>query len=110
VLPRDVWSPPIIKPDAHTVWTAGTTVEVSWDTSTRPRQVTNYDGRLVLGYLEDGDETDEHLDFDHPLAEGFNLTQGHIQVRVPDVDPANDYVVILFGDSGNRSPRFTILN
>ena len=33
------------------------------DMSTRPRQVTNYEGRLVLGYLEDGDEVNEHLDF-----------------------------------------------
>ncbi|KAI0654189.1 hypothetical protein C8Q70DRAFT_1029184, partial [Cubamyces menziesii] len=79
------------------------------DMSTRPRQVTNYEGRLVLGYLEDGDEVNEHLDFDHPLAEGFNLTQGQIHVHVPYVDSANDYIVVLFGDSGNRSPRFTIV-
>ncbi|KAJ8469230.1 hypothetical protein ONZ51_g9129 [Trametes cubensis] len=110
ILPRDVWSPPIIKPDANAVWTAGAKVEVVWDTSTRPQQVTNYEGLLVLGFLEDGDETNEHLDFDHPLAEGFNLTQGQIHVRVPYVDSANDYIVVLFGDSGNRSPRFTIVN
>lgn len=33
------------------------------DTSTRPKHVTNWEGKVVLGYLEDGDETNEHLNF-----------------------------------------------
>ncbi|KAI0639639.1 hypothetical protein C8Q77DRAFT_1152603 [Trametes polyzona] len=110
LLPRDVWSPPIVSPDADTVWKAGSMVKVVWDTSSRPRRVTNWNGKIVLGYLEDGDENNEHLNFDHPLADGFNLTHGHIMVRVPDVTPSNEYIIVLFGDSGNRSPKFTIVN
>ncbi|KAI0375233.1 hypothetical protein BV20DRAFT_985676 [Pilatotrama ljubarskyi] len=110
ILPRDVWSPRIVAPDAGTVWTSGSMVKVSWDTSKRPRHVTNWEGKLVLGHFEYGDDTNEHIDFEHPLADGFNLTQGHIMVQVPDVVPSNEYIVVLFGDSGNHSPRFTIVN
>ncbi len=31
---------------------------------------------------------------EHPLAEGFNLTQGHAKVKVPDVSPSNHYFVV----------------
>ncbi|KAI0778413.1 hypothetical protein BD413DRAFT_440261, partial [Trametes elegans] len=110
LFPRDVWSPPVVHPDAGTVWTAGSKVKVVWDTSTRPSHVTNWEGRVVLGHYEDGDDTNEHLDFDHPLAEGFNLTQGHVNVQVPNVSPSNEYIIVLFGDSGNRSPKFTIVD
>lgn len=30
ILPRDVWAPPVVSPDASTVWTVGSTVKVSW--------------------------------------------------------------------------------
>ncbi|RDX51105.1 hypothetical protein OH76DRAFT_1347577 [Lentinus brumalis] len=107
--PRDVWTPRITAPDAGTVWNVGETVTVRWDASHPPKRVTNYEGRLVLGHFEDGDDMNEHLDNEHPLAEGFNLTQGHAKVEVPDVSPSNHYFVVLFGDSGNRSPEFTIV-
>ncbi|RPD57049.1 hypothetical protein L227DRAFT_578239 [Lentinus tigrinus ALCF2SS1-6] len=106
--PRDVWAPTVTAPDAETVWTIGSTVTVRWDASHPPNRVTNYEGKLLLGHFEDGDNTNEHLDIEHPLAEGFNLTQGHVKVKVPDVKPSNHYIVVLFGDSGNWSPQFTI--
>ncbi|KAI0652080.1 hypothetical protein C8Q79DRAFT_1060806 [Trametes meyenii] len=110
ILPRDIWSPRIVVPDANTVWTVGSVFTVTWDVSTRPARVTNWDGKVVLGYMQEGDETDEHLSFEHPLAQGFNLTQGEVEITVPDVAPSNDYIIVLFGDSGNRSPKFTIVN
>ncbi|KAI0673367.1 hypothetical protein C8Q78DRAFT_933550, partial [Trametes maxima] len=108
ILPRDVWNPPIVEPDSDTVWKVGSTFMVTWDVSTRPEHVTNWDGEVVLGYLQDGDSTDEHLDFEHPLARGFNLTQGKVEITVPNVVQSNDYIIVLFGDSGNRSQKFTI--
>jgi hypothetical protein len=45
---------------------------------------------------------------DHPLAEGFDIRDGHRTIRVPDVPPRNNYIVVVMGDSGNRSPEFTI--
>ncbi|KAL0574380.1 hypothetical protein V5O48_007581 [Marasmius crinis-equi] len=37
----DVWAPKIISPDANTVWAAGSTVQVTWDTSDAPVLVSN---------------------------------------------------------------------
>lgn len=104
---REVYSPPITNPNASTTWIVGSTVEVTWDVSQIPEGLTNFYGKLVLGYVDGG--SDEHLDLGNPLADGFNITQGHIAVEVPDVRPSSDYIVVLFGDSGNSSPTFTIL-
>lgn len=64
---------------------------------------------------------------EHPLATGFPITSGAVNVTVPDVVDRDDYIVIrefsslirwrleihltcdtVFGDSGNTSPKFTI--
>ncbi|KAF9820722.1 hypothetical protein IEO21_01165 [Rhodonia placenta] len=103
---REVFSPPVTSPDASTTWHIGSIEQVTWDTSSIPKAITNSKGKLVLGYVNNG--IDEHLDLEHPLAAGFDITQGSVQVVVPNVEPANDYIVALFGDSGNRSPAFTI--
>ena len=45
---RDVWVPPITYPHAGTVWKVGQYHNVTWDTSTKPDQVTNPLGRVQL--------------------------------------------------------------
>src|SRR6266550_3715915 len=63
---------------------------------------------------------------DNPLAQGFNITQGSVNVVVPNVPPRTDYLVVceytrssrslwsspfalsVMGDSGNASPTFAI--
>lgn len=65
------------------------------------------EGKIVLGHIQDG-STNEHLNNDQPLASGFPLSAGSTKVYVPDVPPRDDYIVNLFGDSGNISERFTI--
>ncbi|KAH9892700.1 hypothetical protein C8Q73DRAFT_69041 [Cubamyces lactineus] len=107
--PGIVFSPPITSPKAGDVWTAGTTQIVTWDTTNIPPANANQTGLILLGYIEDGSE-DEHLDTKHPLATNFPITAGSISVDVPSVTPRDDYVVVLFGDSGNTSPKFTITN
>ncbi|KAJ6475047.1 hypothetical protein C8R47DRAFT_1143369 [Mycena vitilis] len=104
---RDVYSPPITQPKASTRWARGTEVIVTWATSDIPKSVTNSKGRLLLGHLEAG-SSNEHLDLEHPLAEGFNVRDGNRTILVPEVPPRGDYIVVLMGDSGNQSPRFTI--
>ncbi|KII86651.1 hypothetical protein PLICRDRAFT_113669 [Plicaturopsis crispa FD-325 SS-3] len=104
---RVVYDPRITSPAFGTTWEVGSQVQVTWDTSDMPAHVTNPKGRLVLGYLK-GDDQNEHLDFDHPLADGFDIAQGHVEVEVPEVQAGQNYIVVLFGDSGNRSPSFTI--
>ncbi|KAI0663390.1 hypothetical protein C8Q70DRAFT_1050075 [Cubamyces menziesii] len=91
--PSIVFSPPITSPKAGDVWPAGTTQT----------------GLILLGYIEDGSE-DEHLDIKNPLAVNFPISAGSASVEVPSVTPRDDYVVVLFGDSGNTSPKFTITN
>ncbi|KAJ7367100.1 hypothetical protein B0H14DRAFT_82454 [Mycena olivaceomarginata] len=106
---RGVYSPPITSPDASTRWVRGTEVTVTWSTSNMPQSVTNPKGTLLLGYLEEG-SSNEHLDLDHPLAEGFDIRDGHRTIRVPDAaTPRDNYIVVLMGDSGNASPKFTIV-
>ncbi|EPQ50989.1 hypothetical protein GLOTRDRAFT_112513 [Gloeophyllum trabeum ATCC 11539] len=104
---RDVWDPPVTSPTSGTVWNVGETQTITWDTSSKPAQVTSYTGKAVLGYL-DPSSPGEHLFLDSPLASGFNLTDGKVQITVPDVPARSTYIVVLMGDSGNASPQFTI--
>lgn len=46
-----------------------------------------------------------------PLADGFNLTDGKVTVDIPcnnEIKSRNTYIVVLMGDSGNKSNNFTI--
>lgn len=105
---RDVVSPPILKPDASSVWPIGTSQEVVWDITGLPasdEQITNRFGRIILG-RDTGDSL--NLDIENPLASGFSIRLGRINVTVPNVPPRNDYLIVLMGNSGNTSPSFAI--
>ncbi|KAI0657318.1 hypothetical protein C8Q70DRAFT_919607 [Cubamyces menziesii] len=102
-----VFRPHITSPQAGAIWPAGSTQTITWDTSDIPEDYKNQTGLILLGYIE-GQDTNEHLDVAHPLAVNFPISAGSTQVNVPDVEPRHDYVVVLFGDSGNTSPKFTI--
>ncbi|KAJ3806093.1 hypothetical protein EV368DRAFT_87781 [Lentinula lateritia] len=99
---RLVYVPHITAPNAKSVWRCGQTVVVTWDSSNRPKDVTNYKGMVLL--RKEGLE-----DAEHPLASGFNVVDLHaISFKVPRVPRRDDYQIVLFGDSGNFSPEFTI--
>ncbi|KAK7016151.1 hypothetical protein R3P38DRAFT_3276413 [Favolaschia claudopus] len=70
------------------------------DNSNPPKQVTNKIGRIML---HKGDLTTPVI-----LADNFSILLGHIEVTVPWVEDGSDYQIVLFGDSGNFSPLFTI--
>ncbi|KAF8119176.1 hypothetical protein EV363DRAFT_1529674 [Boletus edulis] len=98
---RDVWVPQIICPNASTVWTAAENYTVVWDISSKPAQVTNPKGMVYLRINGATQST--------PLAQGFPLDAGHVNVTVPaDTQPSDQWILVLFGDSGNWSPTFTI--
>ncbi|TBU29935.1 hypothetical protein BD311DRAFT_796293 [Dichomitus squalens] len=103
----DVFSPSVTSPTAGEVWTVGSVQTVTWDTSNIPAANQNQTGLILLGSVEDG-STDEHLDIENPLASNFPIRGGAVNVTVPQVATRDDYVVVLFGDSGNASPKFTI--
>ncbi|KAL6302822.1 hypothetical protein BKA93DRAFT_827119 [Sparassis latifolia] len=98
---RDVFVPPIITPNASTVWEIGQQYNVTWNTTDAPVNITNKYGMVVL--VENG-----LLDLENPLANNFSILDGWVTVTAPDVTPATDYSIVLFGDSGNNSPNFTI--
>jgi hypothetical protein len=105
---REVWAPPITSPQAGTVWSSGSNVTVTWNTSSRPTQVSNPIGSVILGYILPDGTGGENLDVDHPLAKGFQLDDGQVTFTVPNVASNSNYIVALIGDSGNISPQFTI--
>ncbi|KAI0278295.1 hypothetical protein BGY98DRAFT_933881 [Russula aff. rugulosa BPL654] len=108
LLERDVWAPKVTNPNAATVWTTGSKETVIWDTSNRPENVTNPVGTLLLGYINSDGSGGENLDVAHPLAQGFQLSAGSVEVTVPVVKPRNSYIVVLIGDSGDASEPFNI--
>ncbi|KAJ7698043.1 hypothetical protein B0H17DRAFT_1051029 [Mycena rosella] len=97
---RDVYVPPVTYPHAGTVWTVGQTHNVTWDKSDPPVNITNKVGRIML--RKDG------LTTPIILQENFSILLGRIEVKVPWVEDGDDYQIVLFGDSGNFSPEFTI--
>ncbi|KAF9646286.1 hypothetical protein BDM02DRAFT_255343 [Thelephora ganbajun] len=100
---RDVWAPKILYPTTNTVWHVGETHHVKWALDQKPVNVTNPIGTVFLS-------KNGRLDIDHPLAKGFNLTDGKVLVTIAkDTVPGSDYAVVLLGDSGNASPTFKIL-
>ncbi|KAF8969664.1 hypothetical protein BDZ97DRAFT_1915209 [Flammula alnicola] len=94
----DVFVPKIIKPDSTTVWVAGQNATVVWDTSDAPASISNGAAVVLNGY-----------GLHEVLARGFNLRDGNVTVCVPSVIPGQ-YNITLFGDSGDYSPTFTIVN
>ncbi|KAJ6508522.1 hypothetical protein C8R45DRAFT_967712 [Mycena sanguinolenta] len=111
----DVISPAIISPNASDCWTLGSIQKVTWDTSKIPPAFAGNKGMLVLGHLtEYTDSTgrkqiSENLNYTNPLANNFTIGEGHWTGMIPyDIPPRDDYILVLFGDSGNRSPSFKI--
>ncbi|KAI6041372.1 hypothetical protein EDC04DRAFT_2565756 [Pisolithus marmoratus] len=104
---RDVVDPPITSPTASTVWNVGETQIVTWSTANLPTNITNPNGMLVLGYIANDSE---NLMLQSPLATNLNYSDGQAPVTVPNVPTGTNYIVVLFGDSGNASPQFTIKN
>jgi hypothetical protein len=104
---RDVAVPPVTEPSDKTVWKVGSKQTVKWDTSNLPpkENITNIHGTVLLGFLTDDSE---NLMSDTPLAKGFSLLDGQVEITVPNVEPRDDYIVALIGNSGNISPKFTI--
>ncbi|KAF9221623.1 hypothetical protein BS17DRAFT_809975 [Gyrodon lividus] len=99
---RDVFVPPILYPHAGTVWVAGQCHNVTWDTSNAPVNITNVYGMIYL-------RNNSLIDMNEELASGFDILNGHVEIQVPNVPTGHNYSLVLFGDSGNYSPAFTIL-
>ncbi|KAI0043934.1 hypothetical protein FA95DRAFT_1562753 [Auriscalpium vulgare] len=102
-----VVAPPITAPAGGAVWPVLSKQLVEWDTSYIPAEAQNYTGSVLLGHRIPGSDS-ENLDLYNPLATGFRLTDGEVEVVTPVVPPDNAYFVVLVGDSADRSLDFTI--
>ncbi|KAJ6585183.1 hypothetical protein B0H19DRAFT_1108669 [Mycena capillaripes] len=100
--PRDVFSPPVLYPGNGTVWRVGKRYNVTWDLSHAPEHITNNMGVIILV------QNHTLLNLDHPLARGFSILNARHEIVVPDVEPGNNYQILVFGDSGNTGHKFTI--
>ncbi|KDR82380.1 hypothetical protein GALMADRAFT_134008 [Galerina marginata CBS 339.88] len=98
-----IYNPPILSPKANSSWAVGSEQVVRWSIS---GQKSSAAGVILLGYSENDSD---HLDAEHPLATGFPITAGSIKIVLPkNTTSRNDYFIVLFGDSGNKSPKFRI--
>ncbi|GJE96868.1 hypothetical protein PsYK624_130750 [Phanerochaete sordida] len=99
---RDIWTPQMTYPANGTVWESGKTYTVRWETKDAPVNITG-GGNTGFIILRSGDYETPVI-----LAHDIHLRDGHVKVKAPDVFTANDYSLVLFGDSGNWGPQFTI--
>ncbi|KAJ7186036.1 hypothetical protein C8R46DRAFT_881260 [Mycena filopes] len=97
--PLDVFDPPVTSPSAGAVLVSKTPTTITWDTTSAPVNISN----KALLMLRKGEITAPFI-----LAEGFDLRSGSLDITVPNVLTGSDYAFVLFGDSGNFSPVFTI--
>lgn len=119
---RTVYLPKITYPHKGVEWTAGKQAHVSWDTKGLPHQ-NNLTGLIQLGHLSKKSEGEHLCTYRHParcdqhantsaatiLAKDFPLAKGNVTFKLPhNITERHDYIVVLFGDSGNHSPKFTI--
>ncbi|KAJ7643988.1 hypothetical protein FB45DRAFT_1020792 [Roridomyces roridus] len=109
-----VVTPHITSPKAADVWTVGSIQNVTWETDNIPPGTRNFEGTLVLGFLTNYTDgrghvaVSENLNNSSPLAQNFTIGTGHALVTVPNVPTRSNYIIVLFGDSGNASPQFKI--
>ncbi|KAL0060633.1 hypothetical protein AAF712_012576 [Marasmius tenuissimus] len=110
VAKRDVWSPPITSPDAYTVWKTDEKYYVTWDNSYPPEVITR-GNQINLMNFNQYLFGDEGYNVVIKSEDTFNLLDGYAEIVVPSDIPTDDqYFITLFGDSGNRSPKFRIEN
>ncbi|TKY89575.1 hypothetical protein EX895_001360 [Sporisorium graminicola] len=104
---RIVYNPHITSPTSDSVWTAGKTYTVTWDVSDIPAEAEALKGTIKLGYLPADGSGGENLHW--TLADGFAIKGGQTSVTLPaDLATRQDYIVVVMGDSGNASNKFTI--
>ncbi|KAJ6585178.1 hypothetical protein B0H19DRAFT_1250057 [Mycena capillaripes] len=111
----EVITPHITSPTAAVRWAQCSNQTITWDTTHIPPAFVNNTGMILLGHngvlydSKGNPQRTENLNTTHPLATHFAIGCGSVQISVPcDIPPRSTYIVVLFGDSGNCSPEFTI--
>ncbi|KAH9890004.1 hypothetical protein C8Q73DRAFT_147458 [Cubamyces lactineus] len=111
-LAQPLFAPPILSPNASSVWTTGSVQSVRWDNGGLDIPP-NKHGEVVLGYYDplDDDPGSGHEYYDQPLANGFLVSDEVVNVVVPNTIPSGHYYyILLLGDVRNQSAVFSINN
>ncbi|KAI0662239.1 hypothetical protein C8Q70DRAFT_634457 [Cubamyces menziesii] len=111
-LAQPLFAPPILSPNASSVWTTGSVQSVRWDNGGLDIPP-NKHGEVVLGYYDPLDEDPGvgHEYYGQPLANGFLISDEVVNVVVPDTVPSGHYYyILLLGDVRNQSAVFSINN
>ena len=106
---RIVYNPPVTTPASKQVWYAGREEVVKWqvDQDKIPAEANNFKVTIKLGYIPKNGEGGYNLKW--TLAKGINITDEEAEVTLPsDLQTRDDYIIVVMGDSGNRSMKFTI--
>ncbi|KAI0826765.1 hypothetical protein BC628DRAFT_1319354 [Trametes gibbosa] len=108
VLRRDSVSPPITNPTAGAVWMVGETQTITWDVAAlHGARPSNPEAMIILGTVaEDGQM---RLMYESPLASGFSILSGTVNVTVPSLRSGGNYILCVFGSTRDISPPFTIV-
>ncbi|KAF7297717.1 hypothetical protein MKEN_01395100 [Mycena kentingensis (nom. inval.)] len=97
--PLDVWAPTVLYPSEGAILTSGESCTLVWNATNPPAHISN--GAFVL-LRRNG------RSYPFVLAKDFDLRAGSVTFPLPEVFSGDDYSFVLFGDSGNFSPLFTI--
>ncbi|KAI0328880.1 hypothetical protein GY45DRAFT_940223 [Cubamyces sp. BRFM 1775] len=111
-LAQVLFAPPILSPNASSIWTAGSVQSVRWDNGGLDIPP-NKHGEVVLGYYDplDDDPGVGHEYYGQPLADGFLISDEVVNVVVPnDIPSGHYYYILLLGDVRNQSAVFSISN
>jgi hypothetical protein len=105
---RIVYNPPVTHPTANTIWYAGRKETVTWtvDQDQIPANAKNYEAVIKLGYVPKSGAGGYNLKW--TLAK-VPITDEEADITLPaDLEPRRDYIIVVMGDSGNRSKKFQI--
>lgn len=106
---RIVYNPPVTHPTTGTVWHAGRKETVTWDVidDQIPAQAKNFKATIKLGYMPKNGNGGLNLKW--TLARDIPITEQEADIVLPkDLESRKDYIIVVMGDSGNRSKKFTI--
>ncbi|KAL1950728.1 hypothetical protein VTO73DRAFT_5852 [Trametes versicolor] len=107
-LRRDSVAPPITNPTAGTVWRAGETQMITWDVEAlHGVHPSNPLAKIYLGTVTPQGE--EKFMLGDPLASGFPILGGNVNLTVPSVPSGDNYFVCVFGSTRDTSAAFTII-
>ncbi|KAI0632429.1 hypothetical protein C8Q77DRAFT_923677 [Trametes polyzona] len=95
-------------PTKGTVWKVGEAQQIQWDVpALHGASPSNPIARIILGTINPNGRM--KLMYETPIASGFPLLGGNVNLTVPSVPTGKNYIVCVFGSTRDISSPFTII-